>query len=135
MKSNHARVIYALAAMLIVPLGAATRFWPTAFPKLVYLFAGDTLWATVVYLFIAFLRPAKTVGWLFFAAICFTFFIEMSQLAHFPWLEKLQATWLGFVILGHEFMWRDLVCYSAGILLGAGFDAFWRRFLPAKFSF
>ena len=127
MKFNRTRAIYSMAALLIVPLGAATRFWPTAFPKLVYLFAGDTLWATVVYLFIAFLRPAKSVLWLSVAAISFTFFIEISQLTHFDWLEKLQATWLGFVILGHEFMWRDLVCYSTGIFLGAQFDLFSRK--------
>ncbi len=126
MKFNQTRVIYSLAAMLIVPFGAATRFWPNAFPYPVYLFAGDTLWATVVYLFIAFLRPAKPVAWLFFVALSFAFFIEISQLAHFAWLEKLQETWLGFVILGHEFMWRDLVCYSFGIVFGATLDMVFR---------
>ena len=129
MKFNRARIIYAVAALSIIPLGAATRFWPTAFPKLIYLFAGDTLWATVVYLFFAFLRPTKTVIWLALTALSFTFFIEISQLCHHSWLEKLQATWLGFVLLGHEFMLRDLVCYAGGIFLGANFDLVSRRVL------
>jgi Protein of unknown function (DUF2809) len=130
---TRSQYFYAAAAAIIVPIGAASRLFPEiAFPRIVYLFSADLLWATVVYLFLGFNFPQKSVRWLALAAISCTFLQEISQLSHAVWLENLQSTWVGFVVLGHEFCWRDLVCYSIGIWIGAQFDLFFRENLKKK---
>ena len=45
--------------------------------------------------------------------------IEISQLYQAPWIDATRATRLGGLVLGHGFLWSDMVCYSVGIGVGA----------------
>ena len=56
------------------------------------------------------------------AALAFSFAIEFSQLYQADWINALRRTTLGGLILGYGFLWSDLVCYTVGILIGAGIE-------------
>ncbi len=52
------------------------------------------------------------------AALLFCFLVELSQLYHASWIDALRNNRIGGLILGFGFLWSDLLCYAAGILLG-----------------
>ena len=51
-------------------------------------------------------------------ALAFAFSVEFLQFYHAPWIDSIRATTLGGLVLGFEFLVSDLICYSAGVLLG-----------------
>ena len=55
-------------------------------------------------------------------ALVLTWGVEVSQLWQAEWLLRLRATTLGALVLGHGFLWIDLLRYTVGILLGVGLD-------------
>lgn len=108
--------------VLVVPLGLASRRkslpWPTFFAT----YAGDTLWALLVFLLLRFLAPRRSALVVAAVALAFSFGIEFSQDLHTPWLDAARRTLPGRLVLGAGFLWSDLVCYSVGVLLGVGLD-------------
>ena len=111
-----------LAIGVIVPLGLATRSVPWI-PEFIRAHAGDALWAAMVYwgFGLVFYRwPAWAI------AICaagFALGIELSQLSAHPMLERARSTRVGALVLGHGFLWMDLLRYAVGIGLAAVADA------------
>ncbi len=85
-------------------------------------YAGDTLWAMMVFLGLAFLFKRKSTVWIALGALIFSFGIEVSQLYHAPWIDAIRATTLGGLILGYGFLWSDLACYTVGVILGSLLD-------------
>jgi hypothetical protein len=51
-------------------------------------------------------------------ALAFSAAIELSQLYHAPWIDSIRQTTLGGLVLGFGFVWSDLACYAAGVVLG-----------------
>ncbi len=51
-------------------------------------------------------------------ALLFSLGIELSQLYHAPWIDDIRQYRLGALVLGHGFLWTDLVCYSFGVAMG-----------------
>ena len=51
-------------------------------------------------------------------ALVFCYLIEVSQLYQGEWLNQIRRTTLGGLILGYGFLWRDLLSYTVGVLLG-----------------
>jgi len=45
-----------------------------------------------------------------------------------PWIDSIRRTTVGGLILGYGFLWSDLVCYAAGVGLGALAEAALVRF-------
>jgi hypothetical protein len=45
--------------------------------------------------------------------------VELSQLYHAPWIDGLRQIRLAALLLGHGFLWSDLVCYAVGVGVGA----------------
>ena len=55
--------------------------------------------------------------------------IELSQLIQHPAMVSARSTKLGALVLGHGFLWIDLLRYAAGIALAAVLDVaiiFWK---------
>ena len=50
--------------------------------------------------------------------IWFSYLIEISQLYQGEWINSIRDTTLGALILGHGFLFSDLICYTIGILIG-----------------
>ena len=99
-------------------LGLGSRRFGHAFPGIVAAYAGDTLWALVVFLVIGLVMPWASTWRVAILAMSFSAMIETSQLYHTPWIDSIRGKTLGALVLGHGFLWSDLACYAAGIGLG-----------------
>lgn len=114
--------------MLIV-LALASRRFSAYLPTLIATYAGDTLWALMVYVALGAVLPRASSRRLAGVALAMAYLTEFSQLYQAPWLRSIRDTSLGGLLLGHGFLWSDIVCYTIGI--GAGWVAEqlaqWRR--------
>jgi hypothetical protein len=115
------RLRLVVAALIVIPLGLLTR---TDFPlpALVLTYGGDTLYATLVYLLVALVWLRQPTWRLSLLALTICFAVELSQLIQTPWLNALRTTLPGRLVLGAGFLWSDLACYGAGVLLGVALD-------------
>jgi hypothetical protein len=118
--------------LAVVLLGLASRAYSPPLPWAVREYAGDALWALAVYLTVAFLFPRLPVGRVAAAGL-FSLAVEFSQLYHAPWIERVRQFRPAALVLGHGFLWGDLVCYGVGVGLGALSEAYGaRRLFPAR---
>lgn len=116
------RAAYLGLALATTLLGLASRRYAAGLPGWVGHYAGDALWALLVYWLAGLLRPGWPTGRRARAAAGFALAIELSQLCQVPWLRALRHTPLGGLVLGQVFLWSDLGCYAGGIALGLALD-------------
>lgn len=120
--------------LLVVALGLGSRT-PAArelLPRFITDYAGDSLWAVMVYLGLVFALPRLPVRLAAAGALSISVLDELSQLVHTPWLDALRANRFGALVLGRGFLWSDLVCYTVGVALAAVTDSWLpRRRAPA----
>jgi hypothetical protein len=76
----------------------------------------------MVFFGVAFLFPRWSTRIVAIATVVFCFGIELSQLYHAPWIDRVRATTLGGLILGFSFVWSDLLCYTVGVAIGVLID-------------
>ena len=119
-------------ALLIATVlaGLASRQWAASLPAFIAAYAGDALWAGMVFWLMAIVWPRASTVRLASAALAIAVVDELSQLYHAPWIDGLRATRLAALALGQGFLWSDLVCYTAGVSLAAGVD-WWLLRRPA----
>jgi hypothetical protein len=119
-RSNTARsrAAYALSILLVISLGLLSRAKFLPLPRFIAAYAGDTLWALLVFLGFGWLFPKHSTTRIALYAALFSLGIEVSQLYHTPWLDALRSNNLAALVLGQGFLWSDLVCYALGIALG-----------------
>jgi hypothetical protein len=110
-----------------VALGLASRRYAAALPSFIATYAGDALWAAMVFWIAALLFPRARTRTLATIALGVSFAVELSQLYHAPWIDQLRSTRLGALALGHGFLWSDLLCYAAGVLAATIVDAAVKR--------
>jgi threonine/homoserine/homoserine lactone efflux protein len=108
--------------MATIASGLATRRFRRSLPAAVGLYAGDVLWATMVYLLFAAIWPRASILRLAISAAVFALAIELGQLYHAPWIDAVRGTRLGGLVLGFGFLWSDLACYAVGIALAVAVD-------------
>ncbi|RTQ51571.1 DUF2809 domain-containing protein [Hymenobacter gummosus] len=118
---------YAALALLTGLLGLASRRFQRGLPAWVGLYAGDVLWALLVFWLVSLLGPRRALGWRAGAAASIALAVELSQLWQAPWLQALRATTLGALVLGRGFLWSDLLCYAGGVGLGVGLERLGQR--------
>lgn len=99
-------------------LGLASRSGQIVLPEFLATYAGDTLWALLVFWLVRVLAPALPALSSALVALGFSFFIEFLQLYHAPWIDGIRATTLGGLVLGYGFKFSDLACYSVGVCFG-----------------
>ncbi len=116
------RLIYFVSAVAVGALGLASRRYGTNLPVFVAEYAGDTLWALLVFLGISVVRPTARVSHRGAMALAFAYAIEFSQLYHAPSIDAVRRTTLGGLVLGFGFLRSDLVCYTFGVAMGAMID-------------
>jgi hypothetical protein len=107
------RLKFILFALLLIPIGLATRNYGNEFLKL---YVGDSLWAMMIYFGFRFLFPNQSIK-AFWFALSFCYLIEISQLYHAEWIDAIRQNRLGGLILGFGFLWSDLGAYLIGILV------------------
>ena len=119
--SRH-RGLYALWIILVIGLGLGSRAEILDLSPFVAKYAGDALWALLIFLGFGFLlrtRRSVMLAGLAFGVCCA---VEFSQLYHTPWLNELRRTWFGKLVMGDTFAWGDIVAYLVGIVLGASIE-------------
>lgn len=124
---KRSRPAQALFSLLTIGLGLASRRYAAALPAWVAAYAGDALWALLVFWLVGLGRPRWGRRRVAGVALGFAFVIEASQLYQAPWLNALRATTLGHLVLGQGFLWSDLLCYTVGVLAGVGLEQMWPR--------
>jgi hypothetical protein len=120
---KRSRIIYLLAAMIVIVLGLSSRRYSRALPEFLAAYAGDTLWALTAFLAIGILFPRWSSRRVFISALLFSFSIEVSQLYHSAFVDQARHTTLGGLILGDTFVWSDLFCYLVGVFLGYALES------------
>jgi len=110
--------------MLLLAFGMGSRRL-SGFPSWVTLYAGDVAWGALFFALFCAARPtlSTTSAWL--SAVITTELIEFSQLYHAPWLDALRGTNVGGLLLGHLFLWSDVLCVALGATLAAGAERLW----------
>lgn len=118
----RSRTAYAGLVLLTIAAGLASRRFPAVQPALIARYAGDTLWAAMVFWGLALIFSRARTIVLAIGAVGFAWCVELSQLYHAPWLDALRSTRLGALALGEGFVWSDLGCYVVGVALAACCD-------------
>ena len=130
MSSARSRVRLFCASLVVIMLGLGTRR-PFA-PPLVQLYLGDVLWGVLFFLLGALAWPRRSSWTLGAGAIASTQLIELSQLYQADWALRLRATRAGGLLLGHQFLWSDVLCVTIGGALAALLDARAQSLMAAK---
>ena len=114
----------AVVALLVctVAAGLGSRRFPEQIPLFLAAYAGDALWAAMVYWLIVFVRPRVPPLVAAVGTFGFALAIELSQLYRTPWLDAIRATRAGALALGQGFLWSDVACYAAGAVVALAFD-------------
>lgn len=76
----------------------------------------------MVYFGFRFLLVHKSLRTAIIASVIFSFGIEFCQLYQAPWINEIRNNRLGSLILGHGFLFVDLIRYTIGILLAMLLD-------------
>ena len=120
--------------LLVIALGLGSRSPTVAahLPRFLTAYAGDTLWASMVYLCLVFAWPRLLVRRAAAWALGLSVLVELSQLVHTPWLDALRANRFAALVLGRGFLLSDLLCYAVGVALAAGMDLLARNGPPRK---
>jgi hypothetical protein len=119
---NRRLSLYIVLAVLTMSCAFLSRSQLVPLPVFISTYAGDTLWALMVFLCLCILASHWKTWKISIVAILISFVGEFSQFYHAPWIDSIRYTKLGGVILGFGFKLSDLVCYSIGIFFGAFID-------------
>lgn len=123
------RLHYAGLLAVTMVLGLASRQYGASIPPFVAEYAGDTLWALLVYWLVRMLWPRGSLQRAFMASLAFAFCIELSQLYQADWINAVRSNRFAALVLGQGFLWSDFLCYTIGVLSGFLID---RQWLSAK---
>ena len=116
------RVLYFVITSLVMLMGLLSRKFMFIFPKNIAPFIGDMFWAMMVYFGFRFLLPKLALLKSFNIALIFSFAIEISQLYQSNWINTIRKTTIGGLVLGHGFLWMDLISYTIGIIIAVIID-------------
>ncbi len=116
------RIKYFIISLIVMIMGLLSRKFMFIFPRNIAPFVGDMLWAMMVYFGLRFLFPKLNIIKSLLLAFLFSFSIEISQLYQAEWINNIRNTTIGGLILGHGFLFEDLISYSIGIIFGCVID-------------
>jgi hypothetical protein len=117
------RLLYAGFLALTIIAGLASRRFPEWQPEFVARFAGDALWAAMVFWILGLIAPRRSTSALAAWAVGIACAVEVSQLYRAPWIDGVRSTTVGALVLGQGFLWSDLACYAVGVGLAAALEA------------
>lgn len=120
---KYRRWTYLSVTILILLAGLASRRYAEFLPVFIAKYAGDTLWAAMVYVGFRFLFPSASIFTAVAISLLFSYGIEISQLYQADWANAVRSSTLGSLIFGHGFLWSDMICYTVGIVFSAIIDS------------
>lgn len=116
--TSRSRWRLAFLIVATIALGLASRVWRKHLPPMVGDYAGDTLYALMLFWMAGFLFPSLSTRRVIARAFMVCVLIEVSQLYQADWINAIRHTRVGGLVLGFGFLWSDLICYAAGVALG-----------------
>ena len=120
--SSRSRIWLGVGVLVVIAAGLASRKFPSLLPAMLGKFPGDALWALMVFLGWAFLKPSAPTLQLAGLALATSCLVEFSQIYQAPWINAIRGTTAGHLVLGSTFSWLDLCAYAVGVGFGAGLD-------------
>ncbi|TKK68883.1 DUF2809 domain-containing protein [Ilyomonas limi] len=118
MTVRNKRWLYAVLIIITIPSGLATRCQQQYLPPLIDKYGGDVLAATCIF----FGCRLLCIKWTLPKVACLSYLvsvlIEIQQLYQAPWAVQFRNITLVGILLGHGFLWSDMVCYAVGTLIG-----------------
>ncbi|OHX67930.1 ribosomal maturation YjgA family protein [Flammeovirga pacifica] len=114
------RLTYFFYILCVIGLGLLSR--TCYIPELIYPYLGDFLYAVMFYCIVAFLFKNKSSKYIFLISVSICYLIECQQLLSFDWLIAFRNTTVGSLILGHGFLWSDIVSYTLGGITAFGLE-------------
>jgi hypothetical protein len=124
---SRSRLLLFLGCVAVIVLGMASRRLPILFPAVLGKYPGDALWALMVFIGLAFLRPRASTLRLSLLAFAISCAVEFSQIYQAPWINAIRHTTIGHLVLGSVFSWIDMAAYAIGVSLGALLDILFAR--------
>lgn len=123
------RLVYAgwIGASIALGLLSRSARARAFLPEFLRTYAGDTLWALMVFLGLGLVFPRAKTGVIALAALGIAFAVEFSQLYEAEWINRIRATRVGGLVLGRGWVTTDLICYATGVALGA-MGEMWKNF-------
>jgi hypothetical protein len=127
------RVILAINAILIIPIGYAVRLSPILAEWFRNLF-GNVAYETLLILLLLLIVPKMKPIVAAISVCLFSFVIEFSQLSQDQILVAARSNLLGRLILGNGFTWEDFPLYVLGSLVGWAWVIQLRRWVSLDFK-
>jgi hypothetical protein len=121
-RSAPPRAWYTAIALVTVALGLVVHANTGGGAAAVQDKLGDALWASMIVWWISALAPRAPLAIRIAAALATCVAVECSQLYHTATLDAVRQTTLGHLVLGSGFDARDLLAYTAGVLLAGLLD-------------
>lgn len=114
LKNRHPKyqILFFVVALLF---GLSIRNSEPHLPYYFSLMGPDMVWAGMVFLGFGILFPKAKTLTLGVYSLLFAFGIEASQLYQANWINEIRANKWGGLVLGHGFLWTDLLAYTLGI--------------------
>lgn len=120
-RRSHASTYVVLAATTIVA-GLTVHRYRQVLGGAPRDIAGDALWAMMMAWLVSAVWPHRERHLRLSAAFAICVAVELSQLLHAPWLDRIRASTLGHLVLGADFDARDLLAYGVGIVIAGLLD-------------
>ncbi len=124
---NRHRLFYSGVVVVVVVLGLASRAYGGQIPPVLKAYAGDTLWSLMVFLLVGIVFSNLSTIYTALVALGISVLIEVSQLYHAEWIDSIRNSGIGGLVLGHGFLWSDMICYVVGCCVGVVGEFLWYR--------
>jgi hypothetical protein len=105
-------------------MGVFARQYSFNHPSVVADYAGDTFWALAVFGAVGLLFSAIPTWLAGSGAFVIPAILKLGQLYQLPWIDSLEGTQIGYLVLGTDFLATDLACYAAGAVVGMTLEFF-----------
>jgi len=111
------RIVYLLLVLLLI---AAALFTRTGFPmpSWISVYAGDYLWGVMLYFLLCTILPGWEGAKNLLLALFVSYSVESFQLYQADWIMAIRANKWGGLLLGHGFLWSDILLYTLGNMTG-----------------
>ena len=122
----RSRTWYAVAALITIFAGLASRTLPRAWPEVLSKYPGDSLWALMVFFGWGTIFSKTSTVLIGIMTLGTCFLIEVLKLYQAPWIMEFRHTTVGHLLLGHVFSWGNHVAYTVRTVDGTLIDGYFR---------
>lgn len=112
------RLLYSFMIIVVIFLGICSKKMSNFMPEFLNSYLGDVLWALMIFIGFALIFCTMERKKVALLGMLFCCLVELSQLYHANWIDRIRETKLGGLVLGYTFSWMDFLAYAIGIVTG-----------------